>query len=115
VSTTQTSGSQGSAADDIFAFAPFGTAALYVMMAVYSRAFMGHWPHYYEYPTVFHSPLFKLLGAAFLVSGLVSVISVALLWGRWITWQAAAFVLGWVMLVALVMADPHGFTSFLID
>ena len=115
MSTTQPSESQGSAAADIFAFAPFGTAALYLIMAVYSRAFMGHWPRYYEYLTVFDSPIFKLLSAAFLLSGLVSVLSVALFWGRWITWQAALFVVGWVMLVALVMADPHGFTSFLID
>ena len=115
MSTTPRSESQGSAAADIFAFALFVSAAFYRSIAVCSRAFLGHWPRYYEYSAVYYSPIFKLLGAAFLLSVVVSVFSVALLWGRWITWQAAIFVFGWVMLVALVVGNPHGFTDFLID
>jgi len=105
----------GSPVADICAFAPFGTATLFLLLATYSRLLMGHWPRYYEYLTVYDSPIFKLLGAAFLLSGALSLISGMVLWGRWRWWQAALFIAAWVLLVALVMADPFGFTSFLID
>ena len=106
-----TSTTNDSAADDICAFTPFGTAALYILLAAYCRTSMGHWPRYHEYLTAYDLPVFKPIGAAFLLSGALSVFSGALLWGRWLKWQGV----GWVLLVALVMADPHGFTSFLID
>jgi len=107
--------SPGSAVADFCAFAPSGTATLYILLATYSRLLMGHWPKYYEYLTVYDSPIFKLLGIAFLFSGALSLISGMVLWGRWRWWQAAVFITSWVLLVALVMADPCGFTSFLID
>ena len=100
---------------DLCAFAPSGTTALYILLAVYSRVSTGHWPKYYEYLTVSHSPIFMLLGGAFLLSGALSLILAFVFWGRWRWWQAAVFIAAWVLLVALVMADPYGFTSFLID
>jgi hypothetical protein len=81
---------------DICAFAPFGTAILYVLLAAYSRLSMGHWPKYYEYLTVSHSPIFMLLGAAFLLSAVLSLISAFVFWGRWRWWQAAVFIAAWV-------------------
>jgi hypothetical protein len=107
-----TSTTNDSVAGDICAFAPLGTAALYILLAVYCRTSMGHWPRYHEYLTAYDLPIFKPLGAAFLLSGALSIFSVALLWGRWLTWHGAVFILGWVLLVALVVDDPYSFTSF---
>jgi hypothetical protein len=76
---------------------------------------MGHWPKYHEYLTAYNSTIFKLLAAAFLLSGTVSLIVGMALWGRWLKRQAAVYIATWFLLVALVMADPYGFTSFLID
>ena len=112
---TPTSTKEGSAVGDICAFAPLGTAALYILLAIYCRSSMGHWPRYHEYLTAYDLPVFKPIGAAFLLSGVVSVFSLLLLWGRLLAWQAVVFVLGWVLLTVLVVADPYGFTSFLID
>jgi hypothetical protein len=105
----------GSASVGLSAFAPFGTTVLYILLAAYSRISAGHWPKYHEYLTVSHSPIFMLLGAAFLLSGVLSLVSAFVFWGRWRWWEAAVFLAAWVLLVALVMADPFGFTSFLID
>lgn len=104
-----------SAITDLCAFAPFVTTALYILIAAYSRISTGHWPKYYEYLTISRSPIFMFLGAAFLLSGALSLISAFVFWGRWLKWQAAVFIAAWILLVALVMADPCGFTSFLID
>lgn len=100
---------------EVCAFAPFGTVALYILLAAYSRISAGHWPNYGEYLTVAHSPIFMFLGIVFLLSGALSCISAFAFWGRWRWWQVAVFIAAWVLLVALVTADPYGFTSFLID
>jgi hypothetical protein len=60
-------------------------------------------------------PLFKLIGASFLLSGVVSVFSVGLLLGRSTIWQVVGVFVGWLLLLGLVTSDPYGFTSFLID
>jgi hypothetical protein len=86
---------------------------------------MGHWPRYHEYLTVFASPVFKIIGATFLLWGALSVLLAPVLWGA-LTWRArpgaktavrqvAVFIAGWLAFVLLVAADPYGFTSFLID
>jgi len=99
--------------------------AFYVLLALYSRAWMGHWPRYYEYLTVFDSPLFRIIGGAFLLWGAVSLILAPVSWGvvAWRAWpgrrtaerQATVFVAAWILFILLVAADPYGFTSFLID
>ncbi len=76
---------------------------------------MDHWPRYHEYNTAYHLPFFTLLGAAFLLSVVFSVFSVVLLGERWLTWYGVVFVVGWLLLIALVACDPQSFTSFLID
>jgi len=86
-----------------------------LVLAVYCRASMGHWPRYHEYLMAYDLPLFKLIGASFLFSGVVSVFSVGLLLGRPTIWQVAGFFAGWLLLLGLVTANPYGFTSFLID
>jgi hypothetical protein len=106
------------------AFAPLGMIALYILLAVYCRAWMGHWPRYYEYLTVYDAPAFRLIGGAFLLSGAVSLLLAPVLWGV-LTWRARprpeairqfiVFIAAWFMFILLVVANPCGFTSFLID
>jgi hypothetical protein len=86
---------------------------------------MGHWPRYHEYLTVYSSPAFPLIGAAFLVWGAASLLLVPVLWAvltlrgrpgiKTVIRQVAVFVAAWLLFVLLVVADPFGFSSFLID
>jgi hypothetical protein len=125
MNTPRTCNSSRSAVAEICAWTPLGVIALYVLLALFSRACMGHWPRYHEYLTVFASPVFKIIGATFLVWGALSVLLAPVLWAA-LTWRArpgaktavrqvALFIAGWLAFVLLVAADPYGFTSFLID
>jgi hypothetical protein len=114
-----------SVATEICSFAPLGMTALYMLLAVYSRMWAGHWPRYHEYLEVFASPAFPFIGAIFLFSTAASLLLAPLLWGaltwrarpgfRTVTRQIAVFVAGWLIFILLVIANPYGFTSFLID
>ena len=124
VNTEPTSRSLRSVAEGLCALAPLGVIALYVLLALYSRAWMGHWPRYYEYLTVYDAPAFKWIGGAFLLWGALSLLFVPVLWAV-LRWRAQsrteavrhvfAYIAAWTAFVLLAAADPYGFTSFLID
>jgi hypothetical protein len=125
MSATPAFSSSRSAAAEVCAFAPLGVIALYGMLALYCRVWMGHWPRYYEYLAAFDSPISKIIGAAFLLWAIFSLLVAPVWWGALIwrtrpglkpaTRQAAIFIGSWLVFILLVIADPFGFTSFLID
>ena len=124
MNTEPTSRFARSVAAGLCAFAPLGVIALYVLLALYSRARMGHWPRYSEYLTVYDAPAFKWIGAAFLLWGALSLLFAPVLWAVLIgrarsrteaARQVIVYIATWTAFILLVAAHPYGFTSFLID
>ena len=124
MSAAPTAGQYRSIAAEVCAFAPLGIIALYILLALFSRAWMGHWPRYYEYLTIWGAPAFRLIAAAFLLWVVISLLLAPLLWGV-LALRARAkpdavrhvlvYIGSWLIFILLVRADPFGFTSFLID